>query len=63
MLLDTMQPSASTGANLSAHPNRPEALLSALQSATVGGRESSRLVHLASTWAKVRKKLPGARTE
>jgi len=42
------------------HPNRPEALLAALSSASVGGREASRLVHLASTWAKVRKKLPGA---
>lgn len=42
------------------HPNRPEALLAALSSASVGGREASRLVHLASTWAKLRKKLPGA---
>jgi len=48
--------------DLPAHANRPDALLAALRSATVGGRESSRLVHLASTWAKVRKKLPGART-
>lgn len=45
-----------------AHPNRPEALLGALASARTGGREASRLVHLASTWAKVRKKLPGAPT-
>jgi len=43
------------------HPNRPEALLSALKHARAGGREASRLVHLASTWAKVRKKLPGGR--
>jgi dephospho-CoA kinase len=42
------------------HPNRPEALRLALQGATVGGREAPRRVHLASTWAKVRKKLPGA---
>ncbi len=44
------------------HPNRPDALLKALASATVGGRESSRLVHLASTWAKLRHRLPGAPT-
>jgi len=42
------------------HPNRPEALLAALGgSARHGGTEASRLVHLASTWAKLRKKLPG----
>jgi dephospho-CoA kinase len=42
------------------HPNRPEALLRALERPTrVGGSSASRLVHLASTWAKVRKKLPG----
>jgi dephospho-CoA kinase len=41
------------------HPNRADALLSALRNARVGGTEASRLVHLASTWAKVRKKLPG----
>ena len=39
------------------HPNRPDALLAALGRATSGGREASRLVHLASTWAKVAKKL------
>lgn len=43
------------------HPNTPEALLGALRSAECGGREASRLVHLHSTWAKVAKKLPGAR--
>lgn len=42
------------------HPNTPEDLLSALGSATVHGVEASRLVHLHSTWAKVRKRLPGA---
>lgn len=44
------------------HPNRPDALLDALASARVHGRESPRRVHLISTWAKVRKRLPGART-
>jgi hypothetical protein len=43
-----------------AHGNAPEALLGALDGARVYGREASRLVHLASTWAKVRKRLPGA---
>lgn len=39
------------------HANRPDALLRALAVATTGGHEASRLVHLASTWAKVAKKL------
>lgn len=46
--------------DVSAHDNRPEAFLRALASAEVGGRTASNLVHLASTWAKVRKRLPGA---
>ncbi|MEX2466897.1 MAG: dephospho-CoA kinase [Gemmatimonadota bacterium] len=45
---------------LPGHPNRADAFRTALASADVGGTEASRLVHLASTWAKVRKKLPGA---
>lgn len=45
--------------DLPAHANRADALLAALSSATTGGREASLLVHLSSTWAKVRKKLPG----
>jgi dephospho-CoA kinase len=44
---------------LPAHANRPEAFLRALASAEVGGRTASNLVHLASTWAKIRKHLPG----
>ena len=40
------------------HPNEPAALRAALAQGRTGGREASRLVHLASTWAKVRKKLP-----
>lgn len=43
-----------------AHLNRPRALLQALRQARTGGREAPLYVHLASTWAKVRKKLPGA---
>jgi len=43
------------------HPNEPAALLAALAQAEISGTTSSNLVHLASTWAKVRKKLPGAR--
>jgi predicted metal-dependent phosphoesterase TrpH len=39
------------------HANRPDALLRALAGARSGGREASRLVHLASTWAKVAKRL------
>jgi dephospho-CoA kinase len=44
------------------HPNTPAGLLAALRQAQVTGKSSSHLVHLASTWAKVRKKLPGAPT-
>ncbi|MGD8600044.1 MAG: dephospho-CoA kinase [Gemmatimonadota bacterium] len=45
---------------LPAHPNAPDALLGAMAGpCRWGGTEASRLVHLASTWAKVRKKLPG----
>ena len=42
------------------HENTPAALRRALARATWEGREASRLVHLASTWAKLRKRLPGA---
>ena len=43
------------------HDNEPRALREALaEHRRLDGREASRLVHLASTWAKVRKKLPGA---
>jgi dephospho-CoA kinase len=42
------------------HANRPEALLQALGgNCRWGGTTASRLVHVASAWAKVRKKLPG----
>jgi hypothetical protein len=46
---------------LAPHANRPDALLGALSGPSrVGGTSASRLVHLASTWAKVRKKVAGA---
>jgi len=45
---------------VAAHPNRPDAFLRALADGAVRGRTASTLVHLASTWAKVRRKLPGA---
>ena len=41
------------------HPNRADALRAALAHARVSGTETSALVHLASTWAKVRKYFPG----
>jgi predicted metal-dependent phosphoesterase TrpH len=46
------------GARITApfHPNRPGALRRALAHAEVAGRTASNLVHLASTWAKVRKR-------
>ena len=40
------------------HPNTPEGLRAALAHGRVHGATSSNFVHLASTWAKVRKKLP-----
>jgi dephospho-CoA kinase len=40
------------------HPNRPDALLAALARGQTGGAAAPRTVHLASTWAKIRKKLP-----
>lgn len=41
------------------HPNSPEGLRAALSVGSPWGREAPRRVHLASTWAKVAKKLPG----
>jgi len=43
------------------HPNEPAALLAALEHAQVRGVTTPWVVHLASTWAKVRKRLPLAR--
>ena len=43
-----------------AHENRPDALLSALARGRVGGTTTPYWVHLASTWAKLRKAFPGA---
>lgn len=40
------------------HPNTADGLRRALRHGRPAGREASRLVHLASTWAKFRKKLP-----
>ena len=40
---------------LEKHPNNPKSLLVALQRSQVRGVESPRIVHLASTWAKIRK--------
>ena len=45
---------------VSHHANDAESLLRALGSGRVNGEVSSRVVHLASTWAKVRKRLPHA---
>lgn len=45
---------------LPVHPNTPEGLRRALRRGRPAGRTVSNLVHLASTWAKIRKRLPGA---
>ena len=42
------------------HPNEPAALLAALEHAQVRGVTTPWVVHLGSTWAKVRKRLPRA---
>ncbi len=42
------------------HPNEPAALLAALEHGQVRGVTTPWVVHLASTWAKVRKQFPGA---
>ena len=42
------------------HPSTPGALLQALGQGRIHGTTSARWVHLASTWAKVRHRLPGA---
>ena len=42
------------------HPNEPAAFLTALEHAQVRGVTTPWVVHLASTWAKVRKRLPRA---
>ena len=42
------------------HPNTAGGLRAALRSAVTGGTTAPHWVHLASTWAKVRKKLPAA---
>ena len=42
------------------HPNEPAALLAALEHGQVRGVTMPWVVHLASTWAKVRKRFPGA---
>jgi predicted metal-dependent phosphoesterase TrpH len=42
------------------HPNRAAALMEALPRGRVHGTTSGRWVHLASGWAKVRHRLPGA---
>jgi dephospho-CoA kinase len=44
---------------LPAHDNTPAGLRTALRDGRPAGRTASNLVHLASTWAKVRKKLSG----
>jgi len=45
------------------HENRPDALLTALAQARIGGHTAPLWIHLGSTWAKLRKRMPwGVRT-
>jgi len=45
---------------LPSHPNEPQALLAALAHGRISGETGPVWLHLASTWAKIRKILPGA---
>ncbi len=59
----TLRELGGTWVEVRRHPNRAEAFLEAMASARVRGRTASRLVHLASTWAKLRRRLPGGSRE
>ena len=48
---------AGAGVDVPAHPNEPAALLAALREARVWGRTAPWAVHLASTWAKLHRRL------
>ena len=56
----TVSEVAGASVEVTAHANEPAAFLKALAGARVHGRTAGRGVHLASTWAKVRKRLPRA---
>ncbi len=49
-----------TYVDVPAFPDTPAAFLAALRDGHLHGFQSARAVHLVSTWAKVRKSLPGA---
>ena len=51
---------AKSWVELPVHPNEPAALMEALALGRVHGATAGRWVHLASGWAKVRQRLPGA---
>ena len=51
---------AKSWVELPVHPNEPAALMEALALGRVHGTTAGRWVHLASGWAKVRQRLPGA---
>jgi predicted metal-dependent phosphoesterase TrpH len=42
------------------HPNRPDALMEAIRHGSIHGRRAGLQVLVASNWAKLRKRLPGA---
>ena len=54
----TLREVARSWVELPQHDNTPEALRQALEQGVIVGRTSHPSVHLASTWAKVRKRLP-----
>ena len=54
----TIREVARSWVELPEHPNRADALLEALPQGRIHGETSHPVVHVASTWAKVRKRLP-----
>ena len=54
----TLREVGSVSVGVQPHPNQASALLLALAAGKVRGTASPHTVHLASTWAKIRKKLP-----
>ncbi len=55
----SLREAAGAWVELPTHENEPQALMHALEKAHVSGRTAPLWIHLASTWAKIRKVIPG----
>ena len=58
----TLRELGSVSVEVQPHPNQASSLRLALANGRITGTTSSHMVHIASTWAKLRKKLPIALT-